>query len=119
MLLLRKILLPILLGATVKTVKAQSYLYIQSDKSTPIYVKVNGVMQQRYSKYYCIAANLKPGKTTIEILFQQNIFSPQTFIVNIPENGKVGYMLTRNGDIFALAETGTNNKVEASKTDNK
>lgn len=86
---------------------AQSYLYVQGDKSIPFYVKVNGVMQERYGKNYCIAANLAPGKATIEILFQQNAYPAETFTIDIPANGQLGLMLSKDGSTYKLYDIAT------------
>lgn len=98
---------------------AQAYVYIQSDKHTPFYLKVNGVMQQRYSKYYCIAPRLQPGKTDVEILFQQNAWPAQQFTINVPASGKCGFILNRDGDNFYLYDLETKNKITPRKEDKK
>ena len=72
-----------------------SYLYIQGDKQTPFYVKLDDAMQPRFGKNYCIVPKLAPGPAHIEILFQQNIFPAQNFTVLIPEGGSRGFMLVR------------------------
>ncbi len=98
--------------------RAQAYVYIQSDKSLPFYVKVNGVMQQRYSKYYCIAPKLKPGKTEVEILFQQNAWPVQKFMIDVPASGKCGFILNKEGDNFSLYNLETKNKIAPLREDN-
>lgn len=98
---------------------AQAYVYIQSDKHTPFYLKVNGVMQQRYSKYYCIAPRLQPGKTDVEILFQQNAWPAQQFTIDVPASGKCGFILSRDGDNFYLYDPETKNKITPLKEDKK
>lgn len=97
---------------------AQAYVYIQSDKHTPFYLKVNGTMQQRYSKYYCIAPRLAPGKTEVEILFQQNAWPAQKFAIEVPASGKCGFILNRDGDSFYLYDLATKNKIAPLKEDN-
>ncbi len=84
--------------------KAQNnaYLYIQGDKTIPFYVKVNGVMQPRYSKYYCIVPKLSAGETNVEILFQQNAYPAQSFTINIPPDGSKGFLLNKKGNDFVL-----------------
>ena len=86
-----------------------SYLYIQGDKQTPFYVKVNGTMQARYGKNYCIIPKLDSGTIQIEILFQQNIYPPQNYQVRIPENAGKGYLLAKKGDAYALYDLDTKN----------
>lgn len=82
--------------------KAFSYLYIQGDKQTPIYVKLEGGMQPRYGKNYCIIPQMAPGPAHIEILFQQNAFPPQKFTILMPESGSRGFLLTHQADTWML-----------------
>lgn len=79
-----------------------SYVYIQGDKKTPIYVKLEDQMMPRYGKNYCIISQLAPGPINIEILFQQNIYPPQKFVVNVPVNGFRGFLLVQKGEEFSL-----------------
>ncbi|MBS1688722.1 MAG: DUF4476 domain-containing protein [Bacteroidetes bacterium] len=79
-----------------------SYVYIQGDKQTPFYVKLEDAMQPRYGKNHCIVPQLAPGPLHIEILFQQNIFPPQKFTIQVPENGYRGFILTKRSGNFAL-----------------
>ncbi len=79
-----------------------SYLYIQGDKETPIYVKMEDEMQPRYGKNYCIISQLAPGPVHIQVLFQQNVYPPQNFLIQVPENSYRGFIVTHKGDDFAL-----------------
>src|ERR1039457_5924954 len=79
-----------------------SYVYIQGDKVTPFYVKMEGVMMPRYGKNYCILSELMPGPIHIEILFQQNIFPHQKFTIQVPENGYRGFLLNKQEHGFVL-----------------
>lgn len=79
-----------------------SYVYIQGDKQTPFYVKLEGEMQPRYGKNYSIISGLAPGAIHLEILFQQNVFPPQHFTVQVPENGSRGFLITKQQDSFVL-----------------
>lgn len=79
-----------------------SYLYIQGDKQTPFYVKLEDEMQPRYGKNYSIIPQLAPGVAHIEILFQQNAFPAQKFTVLIPDGGSRGFLLVKNTDDYAL-----------------
>jgi len=79
-----------------------SYVYIQGDKSTPFYVKMQDEMLPRYGKNYCIISQLLPGTITFQVLFQQNVYPPQTFTVLVPENGYRGFLLAKENDNFAL-----------------
>jgi hypothetical protein len=79
-----------------------SYVYIQGDKETPFYVKLEGVMMPRYGKNYCILSELSPGTKHIEILFQQHAFRPQKFTIEVPENGYRGLMMERKDTSFVL-----------------
>jgi hypothetical protein len=79
-----------------------SYLYIQGDKETPFYVKMEGKMLPRYGKNYCIISELNPGPVHLEILFQQRIFPSQKFTIQVPENGSRGFLLNKQEHGFAL-----------------
>ncbi len=79
-----------------------SYVYIQGDKQTPFYVKLEGAMQPRYGKNYSIIPQLAPGVINIEILFQQNIYPPQRFAIKVSENGSRAFLLNKKGSSFAL-----------------
>ncbi|MBA3827407.1 MAG: DUF4476 domain-containing protein [Taibaiella sp.] len=75
--------------------QAFSYVYIQGDKQTPFYVKLEDQMQQRYGKNYSIISQLAPGPIHIDILFQQNVYPAEKFIIDVPENGYRGFLITR------------------------
>jgi hypothetical protein len=94
------ILLPLALSLSAK--ESLSYLYIQGDKQTPFYVKLEDAMQPRFGKNYCIVPQLASGPTHIEILFQQNAFPAQQFTVLIPESGSRGFLLVKKDEGFAL-----------------
>jgi len=83
--------------------KDYAYIYIEGDKQTPFYVKLEGQMMPRLGKNYCILPNLDAGVTNLEILFQQNLFPPQKFIIKVPEGGSRGFLLKKiNDQQFAL-----------------
>jgi hypothetical protein len=79
-----------------------SYVYIQGDKQTPFYVKINGQMMPRYGKNYNIISELSPGTIEIEILFQQKIYPSQKFTIDVPENGSRAFLLNKQDKSFAL-----------------
>lgn len=79
-----------------------SYVYIQGDKQTPFYVKFEDEMLPRYGKNYYIIPELAPGPMSIQVLFQQNQYPPQKFVVQVPENGFRGFLLTRKSEQFFL-----------------
>ncbi len=99
--LLLCLLLPIL-PLLAKGKEGLAYLYIQGDKQTPFYVKLEDAMQPRYGKNYCIIPQLAPGPAHIEILFQQNAFPPQQFTVMIPDGGSRGFLLVKETEGFSL-----------------
>jgi hypothetical protein len=90
--------------------KAQgfSYIYIQGDKKTPIYTRVEGVMMPRYGKNYALLSRLAPGPLTVEVLFQQNEFPALTFNIMVPESGKRAFVLNHKGDEFSLYDVEQN-----------
>ncbi len=93
----------ILLLAQVSFAGNYAYVYIEGDKQTPFYVKMEGQMQPRLGKNYCIIPNLAAGVTYLEVLFQQNAYPAQKFAINIPEGGGRGFVLQKVNDRqFAL-----------------
>jgi hypothetical protein len=94
----------ITIASAFTTVKADefSYIYIQGDKQIPFYVKLEGEMQPRYGKNYCIIPKLAPGQVNIEILFQQNQFPAEKFTILVPANGYRGFMLTQKDGAYSL-----------------
>ena len=79
-----------------------SYVYIQGDGETPVYVKLEGEMQPRYGTNYSILSRLAPGNINIEILFQQNKFPAQKFALKVPEGGARSLLLVKKDNIFLL-----------------
>lgn len=80
-----------------------AYVYIEGDMETPFYVKVEGKMHPRLGKNHFIIANLDEGYTKFEILFQQNKYPPQEFLLEIPASGSRGFRLHKINDRqFAL-----------------
>jgi hypothetical protein len=107
MIRIRKLLLLFLLlfsGLFAGAQQPYSYIYLQGDKTTPFYVKLEGEMLPRYGKNYFIIPRLVPGILDIEILFQQNAYPPQRFAIKVPENGFRGFLITRQGDEFSLLD---------------
>ena len=79
-----KIVAPLLLACNVLFAGDYSYIFIQGDKQTPFYVKLEGQMMPRLGKNYCILSNLDEGTIHLEILFQQNVYPLQKYM---PMNG--------------------------------
>jgi hypothetical protein len=96
------LLVCISLISTMSFAERFSYIYIQGDKETPFYVKLDDEMLTRYGKNYCIVSELSPGPAKIQILFQQNEFAPQNFVIQVPENGFRGFLLTHKNGQFSL-----------------
>jgi hypothetical protein len=77
-----------------------AFIYIQGDKKTPFYVKIDDKMQPRYGKNYSIIPELLPGVVNIELLFQQNVFPAQKFAIHVPEGGERGFLvIEKSGEI--------------------
>src|SRR5689334_14604448 len=93
----------LVLSAQVAKAGNYAYVYIEGDKQTPFYVKLEGQMLPRLGKNYCLIPNLAAGVTNIEILFQQNAYPAQKFAINIPDGGNRGFVLQKVNDRqFAL-----------------
>lgn len=106
-----KFLLVILLTLSSFLSQAQvsdyAYIYIEGDKETPFYIKMEGKMQPRLGQHYAILPNLDGGVTNIEILFQQNKYAPIKFAVKVPNFGARGLQLRKIEDQFALYDIQT------------
>jgi hypothetical protein len=102
--ILKKVGITLLLLVCMINVQAQgwSYIYIQGDKQTPFYVKLEGEMLPRYSKNYYIIPQLAAGPVHLQVLFQQNEYPAQNFTVLVPDNGYRGFLLTQKDNTFAL-----------------
>ena len=107
----------VLLTAHVATAGDYSYLYFQGDKQTPFYVKVNGVMQPRYGKDYCIVPKLNAGEVEIELLFQQNLYPVETYHIQVPANCSRGFLLDRKDSSYALYDLNTRSYLKPEKID--
>ena len=59
-------------------------------------------MQPRYGKNYCLIPKVAAGETTVDILYQQNLYPPQTFSFKVPENGHIGFLLTKHNNEYQL-----------------
>lgn len=100
----------LVLSLFVQPAQAQgfSYIYIQGDKKTPIYTRVEGVMMPRYGKNYALLSRLAPGPLAVEVLFQQNEFPPLTFNIMVPESGKRAFVLNNKAGEFSLYDVEQN-----------
>lgn len=112
---MNRILIVILLTLSAIVSKAQvadySYVYIEGDKETPFYIKMEGKMQPRLGQHYAILSNLDAGVTNIEILFQQNKYPPIKFAIKVPNFGARGLQLRKIEDQFALYDIQTGNYI--------
>jgi hypothetical protein len=88
----------LLFACNVLWAKEYGYIYIEGDKETPFYVKIEGKMTPRLGKNYCILSNLDAGINNIEILFQQNKYPPQKFLIKVPEGGSRGFKIIKVND---------------------
>lgn len=103
MMLYRLLLVALCLCTAVKMQAQQlAYVYIQGDKQTPFYVKLEGIMMERYGKNYSILPQMAPGPANIEILFQQNTIPSQKFTILVPESGSRGFMIAKKDGKYAL-----------------
>lgn len=94
--------------------KNDAFVYIQGDKQTPIYVKMEGEMQARYSKHFVILNGLAPGPLHLDVLFQQNAYPTQKFILNIPESSQRAFVLKKVDNAkFALYDLNSGHYITA------
>ena len=88
-------------GSFRSSAESFSYIYIEGD-GVPFYVKFEGDMQPRYGKNYCIIPKLIAGPVHVQILFQQNIFPPQEYIIRVPDSGSRSFRLTKTAGAYSL-----------------
>lgn len=94
--------------------KNDAFVYIQGDKQTPIYVKMEGEMQARYSKHFVILNGLAAGPLHLDVLFQQNAYPTQKFILNIPESSQRAFVLKKiDNTKFALYDLSSGHYIAA------
>ncbi len=79
-----------------------AFVYIQGDKQTPFYVKLEGEMLPRYGKNYCIIPKLAAGPINLEILYQQNSHPSQKYTIQVPELGYRGFLLVKKEGSYTL-----------------
>ena len=84
-----------------------TYLYIQGDKKTPFYVKVNGKMAERYGKNHCIIPKLTPGTYYLEILFELNKYRPILDTIQITGSTPRQFLLVRTDTTYQLMDLDT------------
>jgi len=82
--------------------QGHSFIYIQGDKQTPFYVKLDGVMMPRYGKNYSIVSELSPGRKHLSVLFEQNKFPAQELWIDVPADGFRALLLDRRQDKYAF-----------------
>lgn len=91
-----------------------AFVYIQGDKQTPIYIKMEGEMQARYSKNFVILNGLAAGPLHLEVLFQQNAYPTQKFILNIPASSQRSLVLKKiDNTKFALYDLNSGHYINA------
>lgn len=110
------LLMPFIAAPGVMFAQSLSYIYLQGDKTTPFYVKMEGKMMPRYGRNYVILSELSGGLIHFEVLFQQHAFRPQKFTIRLAENGSRGLMLVKRDTSFVLYDLMTKKYLE---TDNE
>ncbi len=109
--------LSLFVGLASAQVNGYTYIYIQGDQETPFYVKLEGQMLPRLGKNYCIIPNLDAGNINVQILFQQNTYPQQNFVINVPTNRARGFVLQKiNDQQFALMDLYTKKYIVAGNT---
>lgn len=79
-----------------------SYIYVQADKNLQFNIRVNGQMLPQYGKSYAIIPKLSAGPVNVYFLFPGNVYPPQRFIIEVPENGFRTFLLTVYDGAIAL-----------------
>ncbi|MEI8280128.1 MAG: DUF4476 domain-containing protein [Bacteroidota bacterium] len=100
-----KLIFTILLGIVFSyqaSAQPYSFIYIQGDKKIPFYIKLEGEMLPKYGKNYYVISQLPASTVNIDVIFPQNAYPAQHFIVQVPENGFREFTLAKTDNKFAL-----------------
>ncbi|MEC5147181.1 DUF4476 domain-containing protein [Chitinophaga sp. 212800010-3] len=88
------------------------YVYIQSEKGQPFYVKYNGKVLSSTERGYIIIPQLETGTAPITVGFPKNASPEAQFSVRIAKNDQ-GFLLKKAGDGYSLYNLQTFRELKA------
>ncbi|WP_177230483.1 DUF4476 domain-containing protein [Chitinophaga sp. CF118] len=79
------------------------FIYLQSERSQPFYVRYDGKLLSSSDKGYLIISKLHTGTTSLRIGFANSSIPEQQFLVRLSGGNDQGYLIKKSGDEgFAL-----------------
>src|SRR6187549_1432896 len=79
------------------------FIYLQSERSQPFYVRYDGKLLSSSDKGYLIISKLHAGTASLRIGFANNSIPEQQFLVRLSGSNDQGYLIKKDGDNgFAL-----------------
>lgn len=95
----------------------QAYIYLEPIKGIPCKVILNQKEVTFMTKNYFLVTLDKEGEQNLEIVFGNNTYPKQTFIVDATQGGAYGYKLAKTGeDKFYLLDLVNNGKIIETNT---
>jgi hypothetical protein len=74
------------------------FIYLQSERSQPFYVRYEGKVLSSSDKGYLIISKVHAGTASLRIGFANGSSSEQQFLVKVSGNNDQGYLIKKNGD---------------------
>jgi hypothetical protein len=74
------------------------YIYLQSERSQPFYVRYDGKLLSSSDKGYLIISKLHAGTASLRIGFANNGGPEQQFLIRLSGNNDQGYLIKKDGD---------------------
>lgn len=79
------------------------FIYLQSERSQPFYVRYDGKVLSSSDKGYLIIPKLRAGTASLRIGFANGSFAEQQFLVRLSGSNDQGYLIKKDGENgFAL-----------------
>lgn len=95
----------------------QAYIYLEPIKGIPCKVILNQKEVTFMTKNYFLVTLDKEGEQNLEIVFGNNTYPKQTFVVDATQGGAYGYKLAKTGeDKFYLLDLVNNGKIIETNT---
>lgn len=101
------VLVGLLLSGRLMAQDPHYFVYIQSEKSQPFYIKYKGQVLSSSDKGYLILSEIPPGTTQVTVGFPKNEAPEQLFYLKMSRNDQ-GYLLKKGSDdAYALYDLQT------------
>jgi hypothetical protein len=74
------------------------FIYLQSERSQPFYVRYEGKVLSSSDKGYLIISKVHPGTASLRIGFANGGAAEQQFLIKMAGNNDQGYLIKKDGD---------------------